>query len=237
MDDEVIENQSVEQQELERRAIHALLTPAMSMAVRASAPLAWMKRAAETAYFREARRQGMSLREICALMDVSLSKVALLSRQLKQSFLDEDQEVALTRRIEYMLWARPLTLARLNQVLPGQGFNAIERALDELVEQGRVVRHGEGSFARHELIVREDGERAWVRWLARLAALERALRVVSPAVQAVLDEQDDAALASMKLSVEDARRLEALCDELSDRELGGGEDAVDVSIFWAPRRG
>ena len=244
---------TIDREELERRLVYALFRPAVRAALDLETPLAWMKQAMETAYFHEARRQGMSLREISQALDISISKTALLSRQLKDNFQNPARAPDLARRIEYMLWAGPLTLARLNQVLTEERFQDIEAALDELIEQGRIVRHGEGSFASHELEVRA-GERLWDFWLARLDALDEAMAPVADASQhAMLFDEDDsppspgAARAhthTLRLRREDVGRLEQLyhdqwragLDALAARaQKAPDEEVVEVRLatFWA----
>ena len=105
-------------EERERRALFALMRPVASAAFELRAPLDWLKGAIQTATFAAGRSRGAGLREVGEALDVSISKVALLSRDFKQGMFGSDEGEALELHIERMLSAEPLTLARLNQVLP-----------------------------------------------------------------------------------------------------------------------
>lgn len=249
-------NQDMDQEELEQRLVYTLFTPAVSLAMRFKLPLSWMKRSMETAYFQQARSAGLSLREVCELMDISISKSALLSKQLKEGFLADQSaedsstmmpELDLSARIEYLLWAGPLTLPRLNQILPNERFIDIEDALKALIAIGRVQKKKQGLYPRYELIL-DERQGQWMRTLARLSWLKRALRPLAQATHTrFLSEQDDehapasASAHQVKIRPEDIKQLRSFFDEelnhmLEELQRQAQDDpravTINLSTFW-----
>lgn len=253
-------NQDMDPRELQQRLVYTLFLPAVTLAMRFKLPLSWMKRTMETAYFQQAREAGLSLKDICALMDISISKSALLSKQLKEGFIaglkeeqDEsfDEQEALSQldlsaRIEYMLWAGPLTLPRLNQILPQERFIDIEDALKSLIDAGRVQKRRQGLYPRYELVI-DERQGQWMRTLARLNWLRRAVTPLSLATHsrfAPQDKQPDANLHAhqIKIRPEDIKLVQEFFDseltqlvEELQRKAQDDPRAIKVSLsaFWA----
>ena len=235
-------------EELRDRVIYALFLPTVRLASRFGVPLAQMKELVETAYFQEARRQGLKMREISELMSVSSSKAALLSKQLKENFLSEEQEFELPRRIEFMLWAGPLSLARLNQVLPEVEEEAIEQAIEVLIGEGRIEpQEADRGQVVYGLKI-ASSRRVWDSWMARLDGLRNALGVVSRAVYGRFFTGQDTSFArslDFHLLPEDLEALRTFYEEeLFPRIVALDEQAqrdearalaMSLTLFWAAK--
>ncbi len=225
--------------ELKQRVVFALFAPAVRLALRFELPLVGVKRAMETAYFHEARKQGLGLREICEVLGISISKAALLSKHLKEGFLDHHATLPLARRIEYLLWARPLTLPRLNQIMPQERFVEIEQALDALIAQGRVERLKRGPDARYRLVLDPQAS-AWDATVSQLDELYAALGVAWHGILARFFEPQAQveglpAFQRVRVRPQDYERLRALLTELQEASSRYPDDAqlVEVAVFGA----
>ena len=243
------------QQERERRAMFALMQPVANAAFGLKTPLEWLKGAIQTATFAAGRSRGVGLREVGESLDVSISKVALLSKDYKQGmFGSSDRGAALELTIERMLSSEPLTLARLNQVLPEVSISDIEEALDRLEASERISCEGEGDFALYHLELDADGS-AWDKLLLGLDGLRGALESVTAGVLARAGVHDretgGAGVSSQRLRLpKDAlgHLEELLCAPRGDVEhaqeaLRGAlerasaldaEDTIEVEVatFW-----
>ncbi len=243
------------EEERERRALFALMRPVATAAFDLRAPLAWVKGAILTATFAAGRSRGVGLREVGEVLDVSISKVALLSKDFKQGLFGSDEEQALELHIERMLSAEPLTLARLNQVLPETSISDIEEALDRLEANGRISCEGEGDFALYHLDI--DASRSdWDQLLGGSDALGGALDVVAAGVLARTGVRPNAPGDEAKAGASSARvrlpkealgelsewsknpadpdGIRALADAI-ERAKTMDEDAcveVDLATFW-----
>lgn len=192
----------IELEELQDRMVFAALRPGGMLARRFGFTLNRLKKTLETVYFQETRDRGLSLREISDVMQISMSKTSLLSRQLKQAFMSEASD-NIKLRLEYMLANEPMTLARINQVITDAKFVEIERSLRELVDSGRIIREGRGSESTYHLNL--DPERGdWDIWLMRLRSIERALKLVA---RAIAQHHDDEGMPPRITKIRVPRRL------------------------------
>jgi hypothetical protein len=207
-------------------------------------PLREVQDALEMAYFHEARSAGLRMHEVASLLDVSIRKAALLSKRLKRNFLRADERVALPRRIEFLLWAQPLSHARIAQSLPGVTERDLDRALALLLREGRARRARRG---RTEVFERAhpDARLVGPSWEARFDALHNLLGNVSATVFARFFRDDAKALArtiQFQMRAEDLPRLAALYEQVwaGIREIeaaaAGDPQALrmDLSMIWAP---
>ena len=169
-----------------QRVVYALLMPPSRLAQLLRVPLKDLGEWAQMAYFHETRRRGLKMREAAELLDVSMRKVALLSKQLKKGFVDPDETHGLPRRVEFMLWAGPLSEARIAQALELEPSDVLT-ALESLQAQGRVeqvqgrtptwrVVASEFRLVQSEWAARlTDSTTCWGPWSARstVASLRR----------------------------------------------------------------
>lgn len=238
----------ISQRELRDRVLYALLGPAARTARVLRTPLGTLRDWLEIGYFHDARKQDLKLKEIAELMEVSMSKVALLSRALKENFIREDAEAALPRRIEFMLWAGPLSLARLNQVLPEVEEEAIEQAIEVLIGEGRIEpQEADRGQVVYGLKI-ASSRRVWDSWMARLDGLRNALGVVSRAVYGRFFTGQDTSFArslDFHLLPEDLEALRTFYEEeLFPRIVALDEQAqrdearalaMSLTLFWAAK--
>lgn len=234
-------------QELKSRVAFSLLLPVAQIATTLGLPLSDMKKWLETAYFQEARRRGLELKDVKDVMHVSISKASLLSRQLKRNFLDSEQRHELPRRIEYMLWAQPLSRARLSQVLPDVEDTELDEALAQLLDEERVeIVHSQGAELYRLKIKR--ARRVWDDLLARLDGLNNALRSVGDTVFSRFFDPDSPSFArtlTFHVQEQDIERLERFYEEILFpfiEELNEAAEAktdeanaISLSLFWARR--
>jgi hypothetical protein len=223
-----------------RRLTYALMSPAARLASHFGLSLTDVRLLMDMAYFHEARRRGLTLQDIADAMDISISKAALLSKALKQNFVDAESQAELPRRIEFMLWAEPLSLARMKQVLP---FTAkeVNAAIKELEKSGRISKDDHGLY---RLQVSTD-RRVWDTWIARIDGVNNAMKSVGNAVFARFFRPALPAFArtlGFRALPEDLAELDALYTQIFelvhrlDARAGEAPDEaleMSLSIFWS----
>ena len=231
-------------EELKLRVVYTMLLPSVRLAKAFKLSMKDVGDFAQMAYYHELKRQGLKMREASSLLDVSMRKVALLSKRLKRNFITAEREHGLPRRVEFMLWANPLSPARLEQAMPDVSPQDIAEALQTLESQGRV-RQIEGRTTTYE-VVRTEFRLVQDSWLARIDGLENLLGSVTAAVYARFFDGDESAFArtvSLRVRREDLPRLRKLYEEkiwaelvaLDEAAKGDPEaESMDVSIVWAP---
>ena len=230
--------------ELSLRVLYSALLPAVRLALAVGVPLKDLLGWAEVAYFHEARRRGFRMREIAERFDISMRKAAQLSKRLKRHFLRPELEHELPRRVEFVLWAGPLSEPRIAQAVPAEDPADVRAALDRLLAEGRVVEL-EGRTARYA-VVRSESRLVRGAMLARIDGLNNLLGSVAHAVYGrffAAEERAFARTVSLRVRPQDYARLERLYRETiwetlkaMDDAASGAPDAevVDVSILWAP---
>ncbi len=229
--------------ELRNRVIYALFSPAAKISQSFKIPLSNLKELMEVAYFHETKKSGLKMKEVAKVMDVSMSKVALLSRALKKNFSTENVDLA--RRIEFMLWSGAMTSAKIKQVLPDASAEEINSTLLELVQEKKLRKERRDQVFHYVLNIDVD-RRVWDSWLAKVDGLNNVLRTVADAVYARFFENDERAFArtlSFRVMPADIEKLRAFYEkelfklivEL-DAKTEGEEDAIplSLSLFWAP---
>jgi len=235
--------------EAAERVVHALLRPAARLALDLGVPLKQLVDWLQMAMFQEARARGLKLREVADALDVSPRTAALLSKRLKLNFLDVEAEVELPRRVEFLLWAAPLSVPRIVQTLPEVPEAEIRQAIGRLVAEGRV-REVPGPTTRYAVVrsaFRLVGERGW---LSRIDGLNNLLGSVRRAVSARFFGGPDAQARSLartiglRLREVDLPKLRELYEKTLWPALVALDDAaredddsvaVDVSVVWAPQ--
>jgi len=238
------EERDITNEELRDRVVYALMGPTARFARVFGIPLSQMRDWLDMAYYHETKRHNFKMKEVAALMQVSMSKVALLSRQLKGNFLRDDLTNALPRRIEFMLWAQPLSLAKIRQVITDASAKEVNDAIQELMEEGRIAKIGDPTQPLYELQIATD-RRVWDNWLARVDGLNNVLHNVSDAIYARFFTDGSTSFArtlTFRVREEDMDELKAFYEEqlfeLIQRldEAAEDEDAlpISLSLFWAP---
>jgi hypothetical protein len=230
---------------LDEQVGHALLRPAARLATSLRVSLRTLGGWVQIAYFHELQSRGHKMREIAEHLDISMRKVALLSSQHKHTFFDVLRGAELPRRVEFLLWARPLSRARILQTLPGVSAKAVDSALAVLVREGRLREIERSSSTVYE---RVSGNSRLVssQVFARLDGLHNLLANVYNAIVRRFFHDDDRAFArtvSARLREDDLVELRALYENViwpkivaleNDRRDDDEAMAVDISVLWAP---
>lgn len=240
----------IPENEQQRRVIYSLLRPAVRLARRFSIPLKEMVHWLELAYFHELKDSGLTQREAASLFDVSTRKVAQLAARLKQNFFDPERDEELPRRIEFMLWAGPESAGRIHQSLSGYSKAEIDRALQLLVDQERVIRR-DGRTTYYE-VPSSEFRLYRDRWLAKIDGLNNHLVSVVDSVFGRFFKDDSRAFArtlNFRIRKDDIAELRTLYEEVifpTLRDLdeaakaspddGGDSVEMGLSINWAPHR-
>ncbi len=224
------------------RALHALLMPAARLARETELPLADLKRAAEMAYCDDATRRVELLKELRRIMSISISKVGLLSRTWRTWFIPEES-LPLKRRVEYMLASGPLTLARLNQVLPQERFVDLESALRELLAEGHIEKIEQQATWAYGLKF-GVADTPWAHMLERISGLERFGTAWFELVRGQLLSEEPNARASrwtLPMRREDAARIQELVEEFGQRlealacEPRDADMTLEIGVVLAPQ--
>ncbi len=236
----------MDEDERVRRVVHALLLCAVRVARAYRLPLKSTAKLLELGYFRALRREGLTLSDTADLLDVGLRTAKRLSQQLRHNFRDAERGHGLPRRIEYALWAEPMSAARITQTMADVPPAELQATLDELVRNGRLaLRPG-----RTPTYVPAKDRYRLVRdeWLARIDGLENLLRNVSDTVFARFFQGEKRAFArtlSLRVREADLERLQEMYERIVWETLSKLDDAakadpdapsvpLDFSILWAP---
>lgn len=232
---------------LERRVIFSMIVPAIRISALRTIPLKEMTNLLRLAYFRQLRNRGQTLREISEVLNISVRTAKRLSQQLKENFFAPEVEHELPRRIEFMLWATPMTRARINQVIEDATADEIARAFDQLVEQERVheVSDRPGYYAAR----RPGGTRiSGDSMIARVGGLNVFLNNVTNAIHGRFFSDDPASFVrtvTFRVRERDLHELRELYEQVLWKKLGeleervpedASDDALELqfSICWAP---
>lgn len=233
----------IEPAELQRRVIYSLLRPAVRLARRFGVGLKEMKEWVELAYYHQLKEEGLTLDEAADAAQVSRRKVAQLAKRLKINFFSPEHEAGLPRRIEFMLWAAPLTAGRIRQAL-GVEDDEVQDALRRLVREERVTQSDDRnpvySVPRSEFRLYANN------WIARVDGLNNQLGSLTNTVFGRFFKQDDRAFQrtlDLRVRPQDIAQLERLYeDDIFKRLVELDEAARDceesipmgLSIQWAP---
>jgi len=230
--------------ELERRVIFSLLLPAARCAATFGIPIKELTNFIQLAYFRQLRSQGATLREAGESMDVSTRSAKRLAQRLRETFFAPEVEHELPRRIEFVLWAQPMSRARLLQTVDVDE-DELDRALAHLVREERVRLEDGRTPTYHatrpvtRLAMRED-------WVSRIGSLNSLMENVSNTVFGRFFGRNDASFArtiSFRLRDEDVAELrrfyeEHLIPKLTELEQNAHSDPqttkMQLSLLWAP---
>lgn len=236
---------TISQQESRRRIAFAVLAPFARVAVNWRLPLREAKQLIELAYYAEARRRGYKLREVAELLSVSMSKLGLLSRDLKEIFDEGTTGQTTARRILSVLGAGPLSEAKVLSVLDDVEAEAVRAVLAEMVEQKLL----ELVAGRTPLYRLASGQYRLVRepWMARYDALNHLMTAIGQTVDARFERTDPSAMArtlSFKIRPEDLARLAELYEkqvvplivELDRKAVADAAEGIsmNVAMMWAP---
>lgn len=197
------------------RVLYPLLIPAVRLAASASLPLKELKQLIELAYYQEARRRRLKLKELTSLLSVSMAKVGLLSRQLKEHFSRPESERSLPKRICALLWGGPLSEARMGQVLDDVDPEDLSQTIKELVDEHQVEIEPGRTVLRYRLAAQQFRV-AHDFWMARIDGLSNFMRAVAQTVEGRFITDDEHAFArqlSFRIKAEQVGEFERLYRE------------------------
>lgn len=229
------------QNNFKTRVLFATLRPTARLAQAYGVSLKDMKHLLELAYYQQSRASGLKMREMSEQMDIGMSKVGLLSKQLKEHFVEPEE--GLHRQIIALLWAQPLSLSKLAQAL-GIAASKLETSLETLIEEGRI-RRIEGRTDVFEL----TGSRQSMdihAWLARVDGLNTLFDNVTRAIRARFDDNDERAMVrnlAFRVRKQDLQKLNDFYQEQLlplilelDRAVEREKDStpMTMTVLWAP---
>jgi len=246
----------IDERELQRRLVHAMARLVARFAGAFAMPLGELVDLVQAAHLQTLRERGLTLGEIGRRMDVSERHAKRLMKQLRESFLDTERSYDLPVRIEFMLWAQPMSSARLKQVLKDDAA-AVDKAIVGLVESGRVVAEvGARTPTLRPAATVQDLVRD--TWLARIGALNSFIGSLGDAVYGRFVEGASTSFArtlNFLVREQDAPELQRFFNEqlvpfmteldkkasdaaaAASAQLEGAapvSDSYRLSICWAP---
>jgi len=235
----------IDDRELQRRVLYAVVRPLVRLADAFRFPLAEVVDLVAAAYFHHLRDKGLRLAEIGDHLAISERTAKRLAKQLRETFLDAERRYDLPVRIEFMVWATPMSRTKVKQVLAPLDKREIDAAIDLLLAEGRL--REDASRATPRLVV-DAHVTSLVRdtWLARIGGLNSFLGNLTDAVYGrffraeprafartlnfLVRRADEPALAKLFTDtlVPAIRALDAAAQGHDDA------DTVRLSVCWAP---
>ena len=198
----------------------------------------------ETAYFREVRAQGLTLKESGKALGISQRTAVRLSKQLREAFFLPETSHHLGRRIEFMLATRPMGMARIRQVLPEAEANAVDEAVVVLLREGRL-REVKGRTLMFESVA-ELSRLPRDTWLTRVGALNSFVENLANVAYGRffrLEERSFARTLSFFMLPDDQDQLGEIYEEVllprvraisKHAEDDETAESMQMSLCWAP---
>lgn len=239
----MVNDDKIDPQELQQRILHAF---GRSIAMLSDAFGTTLKDAQETvrmAYFHEMKSRGLKLREIAEQLDVSERHVKRLQKGFRETFLDAEREYDLPVRIEFLLWATPVSRRKVKQLL--KRFEPSEESIDEAIE--RLIEEKRVQEIDGELQVQQAVHSKLSHvWLSRIGGLRSFISNLTDAAYArFIDDEPEAFARTMSFLIQegDVEKLQdhfresliPLIQEI-DEEAQQAElnEQFRLSICWAP---
>ncbi len=238
----VWQRKDIQKQEFIERLLYSLCAPVVRLGRSANFSLKDMERLLRIAYFRSVKSEGLSNKEVAEVMGVSPATVARLASETRENFLRPEREHGLPVRIEFMLWAGPMSRAKLGQVLSDEDEQTLDTVLVEMVAQERIVLEND----RYELVKPAD---RLVRpdWVSRIGALNIVLENLSEVVTQRFISKGDSDLGFARTLIftiarEDQDKLRTLYELVLwpalvalDQKAKDKEDVANakMTLFWA----
>ncbi len=125
--------------ELPSRLVYSLLKAAVRVAAKSNMPMSELTDLTQLAYFDELRRSHpRELSTIAEKLGLSLRSIGGLSKRLRQAFFAAEASVQPMREVSSALFAKPLSLAELQDALPELEKAQVRKALESLKKSGWV---------------------------------------------------------------------------------------------------
>jgi hypothetical protein len=215
-----------EVRETQLRLEYSLLRVAVRAAARFRVPMRTLTELVRLAYFEVLRRQGLTQAEIGRRLGQTDRHMRTLAQRLRSDFFAAEREVGLLREVESTVAHKRMTEVELVEALPSWRAQEIRRAVEELIEEKRVVRTEDGYLefgTRYNILASDQFHR-------RIDALNHFLDGLYQAVmhRLVHDEKKTAMIKTITFSA-DPDQLEAFIARLEGelrREVATLEEAV-----------
>ncbi len=233
----------IDDSELQRRVVHALVRPAVKVAAAFRVPLGDVTNLVQMAYFHSLRSQGLRVKAVGERLAISERTAKRLAKQLRENFLDSERRYDLPVRIEFMLWAQPMSRTKLKQVMTGVPSGDIDLAVEQLLSEGRA----EERPGRTAVLVANRAVNTLVRdsWLNRIGGLNSFLTNLADAVYGRFFRDEPKTFArtmSFLVADDDVDELSKLFTDvivpavqaIDERAKEGDSEAYRMSICWAP---
>lgn len=244
----------IDDRELQRRVLYAIVRPLVRLADAFRVPLADVLDLVQTAYFHHLRDEGLKLADVADRLAISERTAKRLAKQLRETFLDAERRYDLPVRIEFMVWATPMSRTKVKQVLGRVDRRDVDAAIDQLLAEGRLVEES----GRTPRLTVDQSVNNLVRdtWLARIGGLNSFLANLSDAVFGRFFRAEPRAFArtlNFLVRGDDVPELEALfaqtvvpavaalderaraeSNEDGDGEPADGSERFRMSLCWAP---
>ncbi len=194
-------------------------------------------------------RRGLRATQIMDILELSARTVSSLAKEMKQFDLMEARtQCDLPRRIELMLWSKPMSEGRMFQHLAPETPDDIRAAIDKLIERGFVERtvHPVSGVATYKLL-RSAFRREDDGWFTRIDAVERFFQSMGRVLNARFLHRDERAMAGsflFRMPPDGYQRLHKFYEEqfwpfLVQLENEASEDPehamdADLTLCWAP---
>lgn len=220
----------------------------MRIAVRSAArfriPMRTLAELLRLAYFEVLRREGLTQAEIGRRLGQTDRHMRSLAKRLRTNFFAAEREIGLVREVETVVAEKRPLEAELAEHLPSWSVAELRRAVDELIEEKRIVRTDSGALesgARYVVLASDQFYR-------RIDALNHFLDGLYQAVmhRLVYDEKKTAMIKTITFSA-DPDALEAFITRLEGelrREIatleeqavfeGKGEHRFTIGLTLAP---
>lgn len=224
--------------------LYGLLVGAARVARMCRIPMAEVAELLQMASFREARSHGLRLKEVASLLGVSLRKASQLSQRLKSNFLGVEQAVTLPRRIEFLLWAEPMSRTKIRRAMHDQEPRDVDDAIDTLLEQQRIRERRDRRTVVYERVA-QNSRLIGADDRSRLDGLNHAVGVLTSAIFGRFFRDEDKAFyrtISFYVRAEDLGELRAFYDSLWERVQALEDRAqrdpnalrMEVTLAYAP---
>ena len=232
----------MDNKEFQSRIIYTLFRPAIRLADFFRVPMKEIISWVELSYFQEVRNSELTLEEIANYLSVSVSKLSKLSRKLKGNFFINQKHLSLSRRIEFMLWDKPLSQARIEQVLRKD----VTEVISKMLEDGRIIEQK----GRTTLFINAKTSTSLVSsdFSARLDGLKDQMDSITDMVFGRFLKKDPKTFVrslTFRIRKSDVPKLEEIyrkhifksLEELEQKTIGASDvEEMRLTIGWAPNQ-
>lgn len=177
------------------------------MAARFHVPMRTLAELLRLTYFELLRREGYSQAAIGERLGQTARHMRSLASKLKSDFFDAETEVGLVREVESEVARASPTLKALHSRLPGWSTSDVDRAVETLVAEGRVIRKKSRlESAPRYLVLSSD------KFHHRVDALNHFLGGVTQAVaqRLIFEEREEAMVKTISFVARPAKFQELL---------------------------